>query len=99
MPEPGLDWSLKGFTPAEFATVGQLGEKVDVLAGTLMAKDESIANNIEMRSTPKSLEVLKSNFLIVGFTLYPILILIMSEKFQFLSMSDVYCLCANEAVE
>uniref|UniRef100_A0A0R3RVQ9 S1 motif domain-containing protein n=1 Tax=Elaeophora elaphi TaxID=1147741 RepID=A0A0R3RVQ9_9BILA len=58
LPEPGLDWSLKGFTPAEFATVGQL-EKVDVPLGTLTAEDESTIHNIEELNKPKGMGILK----------------------------------------
>nr|CRZ23505.1 Bm2236 [Brugia malayi] len=69
LPEPGLDWSLKGFTPAEFAKVGQLGEKVDVADDTLMARNKSIPemarnessipDNVEEQSKPKTKEELE----------------------------------------
>ncbi|EJD75660.1 S1 RNA binding domain-containing protein [Loa loa] len=59
LPEPGLDWSLKGFTPAEFAKVGQLGQKVDVPVSTSIAKDESSADNIEEQNRPKTKEELQ----------------------------------------
>ncbi|KAL4002483.1 S1 RNA binding domain family protein [Acanthocheilonema viteae] len=54
LPEPGLDWSLKGFTPAEFASVGQIGEKMDVPVSALISKDESTADNIGEQSKPKT---------------------------------------------
>ncbi|VDK79654.1 unnamed protein product [Litomosoides sigmodontis] len=59
LPEPGLDWSLKGFTLAEFASVGQFGEKVDVPVSTLTAKDQPIAENTDERSKPKTKEELQ----------------------------------------
>ncbi|CAG9531341.1 unnamed protein product [Cercopithifilaria johnstoni] len=59
LPEPGFDWSLKGFTPAEFASVGQIGEKMNAPVSTLIAKDESIADNIDERSKPKTKEELQ----------------------------------------
>ncbi|VDO31219.1 unnamed protein product [Onchocerca flexuosa] len=59
LPEPGLDWSLKGFTLAEFAKVGQLDEKVDDPVGTSVTKDEFIADNIKEQNKSKTKEELQ----------------------------------------
>ncbi|KAM3724009.1 Protein RRP5 [Dirofilaria immitis] len=59
LPEPGLDWSLKGFTPADFARVGQLGGKIDGPVGASMAKNGSCADDVKKQNKTKSREELQ----------------------------------------
>uniref|UniRef100_A0A915PIT9 S1 motif domain-containing protein n=1 Tax=Setaria digitata TaxID=48799 RepID=A0A915PIT9_9BILA len=58
--EPGLDWSLKGFTPAEFARVGQIDKIMEGESRTLAKKDGTTAGgNVKEEKKSKSREELQ----------------------------------------
>ncbi|VDN03170.1 unnamed protein product [Thelazia callipaeda] len=53
IPEPGLDWSLEGFSPAEFANVGQIIGKMENAENSSSLKEEDFISEVEDTSKTK----------------------------------------------